>query len=159
MKDSSKDIIKLDSQGLQQYLTNRYPYLMIDRAIEVVPGVSAQGYKNLTSDEWFFPVHFPEEPIMPGMIQMEALLQMLSLTVLTMDGQKGKVVSGISADRIVLKRKVIPGDRLDIQAELMSFDHGEAIGNAVGKVDGRLACSATFRFSLSVHANNIEGGD
>jgi 3-hydroxyacyl-[acyl-carrier-protein] dehydratase len=136
----------LNNQELQKYLPNKYPYLMVDRVTEVIPGVSAKGYKNLTANEWFFPCHFPEEPMMPGMIQMEALIQMISLTVLTLDDNAGEIVNGISADKIRLKRRVVPGDRLDIEAELISWKRGIAKGKAVGTVDGELACSVEFKF-------------
>lgn len=154
-----KEIMELYAKELQEYLTNRYPYLMLDRVLEIVPGVSARGYKNLTTNEWFFPVHFPEEPIMPGMIQMEALLQLLSLTVLTLEGQAGKVVSGMAANKILLKRRIVPGDRLDIEAELISFEQGIAVGKALGKVDGRVACSAEFKFYVSDNSNFPKVGD
>lgn len=144
----SEIIVNLGIPQLKKYLANRYPYLLIDKAIEVIPGVSAKGYKNMTANEWFFPVHFPEDPMMPGMIQMEALLQMLSLTVLTLDGNQGLVVQGVAADKIRLKRRVIPGCRLEIEAELISWDSEIAVGRARGSIDGSEACSGEFTFKL-----------
>lgn len=138
----------LNSQELVKYLPNRYPYLMIDRVEEVIPGKSARGYKNLTANEWFFPCHFPEEPMMPGMIQMEALIQMLSLTVLTLEGNEGQIVNGIAADKIKIKKRVVPGDRLDIESELLSWKRGIAKGVSNGFVTGELACSIEFTFTV-----------
>lgn len=143
-----KIMVNMGMHQLKEYLANRYPYLLIDRATEVIPGVSAKGYKNMTANEWFFPVHFPEDPMMPGMVQMEALLQMLSLTVLTLEGNQGLVVRGIAADKIRLKRRVTPGCRLEIEAELLSWDTGTAVGKAQGYIDGKEACSGEFTFKL-----------
>ena len=144
----SEMLVDVGVQQLKKYLANRYPYLLIDKATEVVPGVRARGYKNMTANEWFFPVHFPEDPMMPGMIQMEALLQMLSLTVLTLEGNQGLAVRGIAANKIRLKRRVTPGCRLEIEAELSSWNDGIAIGKAKGCIDGSEVCSGEFTFKL-----------
>ena len=138
----------LNTQEIKKYLANRYPYLLIDAATEIEVGVRAKGYKNLTANEWFFPVHFPEEPIMPGMLQMEALLQMLSLTVLTMDGNAQKSVRGRSGTQIKLKKRVVPGDRLDIEATLTSFENNIAVGEAKGFVGAEEVCSGKFVFTV-----------
>ena len=71
----------LDCIELQKYQQNRYPYLMIDHVDEVVPGKYANGFKNLTMNEWFFPQHFPGEPNMPGALQLEAMAQMLTIAI------------------------------------------------------------------------------
>lgn len=138
----------LNIEEIKKIITNRYPYLLIDKAIEVLPGTSSKGYKNLTANEWFFPVHFPEDPIMPGMLQMEALLQMLSLTVLTMEENKGKTVRGLSANKIRLKGHVAPGNRLDIETELIDINDGIGTGRARGTIKGTEVCSAEFVFLL-----------
>ena len=142
-------LVNVNTEGLKKYLPNRYPYLLIDKAIEIVPGATARGYKNLTANEWFFPVHFPEEPMMPGMIQMEALLQMLSLTVLTLEGNEGLNVYGIAADKIRLKKRVVPGCRMDIEAELLSWNEGIGLGRAKGIINGEEVCSGEYTFRLS----------
>lgn len=144
----SEMMVDIGIHQLKKYLANRYPYLLIDKATEVIPGDRARGYKNMTANEWFFPVHFPEEPMMPGMIQMEALFQTLSLTVLTLEGNRGFVVRGVSADKIRLKRRVTPGCCLEIEAKLISWDGKIAVGMAKGYVDGIEACSGEFTFKL-----------
>ena len=68
--------LKLDIKGLHEYQQNRYPYLLIEYAEEIVPGKSARGYKDLTIDDWWFDVHFPGDPNMPGALQMEAMVQL-----------------------------------------------------------------------------------
>lgn len=139
---------ELSIAQIKEYTSSRYPYLLIDKVTGLVPGVSAAGYKNLTANEWFFPVHFPEEPMMPGMIQMEALLQMLSLTVLSLEGNKGRSIRCMSAKKISLKKRVTPGNRLDITAELVSFENGRAEGKAKGYIDNEIACEGEFVFAL-----------
>ena len=107
---------------IKQFIPNRYPFLLIDKAVEIIPGVMAKRYKNVTVNEGYFQGHFPDSPLMPGMVQMEALFQMLSLTVLTMDGNRGKSVRGRGADNIRLKDRVLPGSRLEIEAELIEWN-------------------------------------
>lgn len=143
-----RTLINIDTEGLKKYLSNRYPYLCIDKAIEIVPGATARGYKNITANEWFFPVHYPSEPMMPGMIQMEALLQMLSLTVLTLEGYEGSNVYGVAADKIRLKKRVMPGCRMDIEAELLSWNEGIGFGIAKGMIDEEEVCLGEFTFKV-----------
>ena len=81
----------LDKNQILDYQQNRDPYLMIDYASEVIPGESAKGYKNLIKDEWFFKVHWPKDPNMPGMLQIEAMVQLSALSILTLPGNKGKI--------------------------------------------------------------------
>ena len=90
--------MKLNLKQICEYQQNRDPYLMIDYVEEVVPGKFANGYKDLKED-WFFKVHWPKDPNMPGMLQIEALVQMAALTILTMPENKGKVVYLVSADK------------------------------------------------------------
>ena len=113
--------MRLDIKGIHEYQQNRYPYLLVDVAEEVVPGVSAKGYKNLSINDWFFDCHFPEDPNMPGMLQIEAMVQLCALTILTLDGNKGKVAYLSSASNLKWSRKVVPGDRLDMDTKLVSF--------------------------------------
>ncbi|MBP3805801.1 MAG: 3-hydroxyacyl-ACP dehydratase FabZ [Oribacterium sp.] len=139
----------LDIHEIKKYLPNRYPFLLIDRVTEVIPRVSAKGYKNVTVNEEYFQGHFPNSPLMPGMIQMESLFQMLSLTVLTIEGNSGKSVRGKEANRIRLMDRVLPGSKLEIETELIKWNGIEGIGTAKGIVNGKEVCSAEFSFLLS----------
>jgi 3-hydroxyacyl-[acyl-carrier-protein] dehydratase len=136
--------MKLDNKGIHEYQQNRYPYLLVDIAEEVIPGVSAKGYKNLSINDWFFDCHFPGDPNMPGMLQIEALVQLSALTVLTLDGNKGKVAYLSSANNLKWSRKVVPGDRLEMDTKLISFKRGVARSTGVGSVNGELTCKADF---------------
>jgi len=140
--------LRLDAQGLIEHQRNRPPYLLLDVAEEVVPGVSARGYKQFTTDDWFFGCHFPGDPNVPGMMQIEALVQMCALAVLTLPGNKGKVAYLTSATNIQLKRKIVPGDRFDIETQLVSWKRGIGSGSGSGYVNGELACRADFTIVL-----------
>lgn len=138
------DALRLDRDGIIDYQANRVPYLMIDHAEEVIPGVSARGYRQLTDEDWFFKCHFPGDPNMPGLLQIEALVQMSALAIVTLPGNKGKVCYLTSADTLKLKRKILPGDRLDIETRVLSFKRGIAKCEGRGLVQGVLACEAVF---------------
>ena len=140
--------ISLDKKGIYEYQQNREPYLLIDCATEIIPGQSAKGYKDLKDDEWFFKVHWPKDPNMPGMLQIEAMVQLCALTILTLDGNKGKVAYLSSASNLKWSRKVVPGDRLDMDTKLVSFKRGIGLCNGIGSVNGELACKADFTLVL-----------
>ena len=122
---------------------------MIDYATEVIPGKSAKGYKDLKDDEWFFKVHWPNDPNMPGMLQIESLVQMCALGILTLDGNKGKVVYLVGADNLKFYRKILPGERLNISTKILSFKRGIAKCYGEGKVKENLACKASFTLALT----------
>lgn len=141
-------LTNLGIKDIKKYLCNRYPYLMIDYIEEINPGISVRAYKNITANEWFFPVHFPEEPMMPGMIQMEALLQALSLCVLVLPENRGKTITGKNADKIRLRRRVEPGSRMYIEAEIECYENNIASGRARGIIANEEVCSGEFTFTL-----------
>jgi 3-hydroxyacyl-[acyl-carrier-protein] dehydratase len=144
-----KEIIRnLDAYAIQQYQQNRYPLLFIDYVEEVVPGKSAKGHKNFSFNEWFFPVHFVDEPNVPGFVQIEVLTQLFLMTFLTLPGNKGKKTGFISIENARFRKKIIPGDRLDIQAELKSYRRGLAKGTSTGYINGEIACSAELVIAI-----------
>ena len=138
----------LDASAIQQYQQNRYPCLFIDFIEEAVPGKSAKGHKNFSFNEWFFPAHFPDEPNVPGFIQIEALTQLFLMTFLTLPGNKGKKTGFVSIENARFKKKIIPGDRLDIRAELKSYSRGLARGTSTGYIKGEVACSAELVIAI-----------
>lgn len=140
--------ITLDVEGLHEYQQNRHPFLMIDAATEVVPGVSAKGCKRLTSDDWWFPVHFPGDPMMPASLQIEAMVQLCALTVLTLPGNRGKLVYLSAATNLRFTRKVIPGDLLELDTKLLTWKRGVGTCSGTGSVAGELACAADFRIVM-----------
>ena len=121
---------------------------MIDAANEIIPGISAKGYKDLTLDDWWFKVHWPGDPNMPGMLQIEALVQLGALTVLTLPGNKGKLAYLTSANKLKFSKKIIPGDRLSLNVDLVSWRRGIGVCSGIGKVGENVDCKAEFTFVI-----------
>tara|TARA_B100001057_G_C22749916_1_gene911329 strand:+ start:785 stop:1246 length:462 start_codon:yes stop_codon:yes gene_type:complete len=142
------NIISLNKKQILEYQQNKPPYLMIDEAIEIIPGKSAKGFKQLEDDEWFFKVHWENDPNMPGMLQVEALVQMSALAILTMPDNKGKVMYLTSANNLRFSKKIIPGMRLDIETNIKSFKRGIAICDGLGLINNEIACKASFNLIL-----------
>ena len=140
--------ISLDKKGIHEHQQNREPYLLIDYATEIYPGKSAKGYKDLNEDEWFFKVHWPNDPNMPGMLQIEALVQMCALSILSLPGNKGKVMYLTSANNMKFIKKIIPNSRLYLETKIKSFKRGLAICEGVGLVEKNLVCKAEFNLIL-----------
>ena len=138
----------LDKDAIYQYQQNREPYLMIDHASEVIPGISSKGYKDLKKDEWFFEVHWPNDPNMPGMLQIEALVQMSSLAILTLPNNKGKIMYLSSSKNLKFIKKIIPNSRLNIETKIKSFKRGIAMCDGIGMVGSDLVCKAEFTLIL-----------
>ena len=118
--------LTLNKKQICEFQQNRDPYLMIDFATEVIPGKSAKGYKDLSNNEWFFKVHWPKDPNMPGMLQIESLSQMGALSILCLDGNKGKTMYLTSANNLKFLKKIVPGDRLVIDTKVISYKRGIA---------------------------------
>ena len=140
--------MKLNKEQILEYQQNRPPYLMIDIAEEVFPGKSAKGYKDFKEDEWFFKVHWPRDPNVPGMLQIEALVQMSALSILSLPGNKGKVMYLTSANNIKFIKKIIPNKRLYIETKVKSFKRGLAICEGLGLIEKQIACKAEFNLIL-----------
>ena len=141
------DGFSLNCIELQDFQANRYPFLMIDHVDLVIPGKSAVGYKNLTQNEWFFPVHFPGAPNMPGALQLEALAQMLTVAITTLPGLKGKVTHALS-HTVRFRKEVLPGDKFEIETQVISWNRGIAKGIGVGKTCGEIACEAEMLIAI-----------
>ena len=140
--------ITLDLKGIHDYQQNRSPYLLIDYANEGIPGKSAKGYKDLVNEDWWVEVHFPNDPNMPGVLQVEAIVQLGALMVTTLPGNKGKVVYLVSANNLKFRKKVVPGDRLLLQTELISWRRGIGKAQGSGYVKDKMACSVEFEFVM-----------
>jgi 3-hydroxyacyl-[acyl-carrier-protein] dehydratase len=137
----------LNAFELQEYQPNRYPFLMIDYVDEVIPGISAKGYKNLTLNEWYFPKHFPDGPNMPGVLQLEALAQMLTVAITTQPKMKGKITHALS-HTVRFRKEVLPGDKFVIETEIISWKRGIAKGRGVGTTNGEVACEADMLITI-----------
>jgi 3-hydroxyacyl-[acyl-carrier-protein] dehydratase len=145
---NNDQLLSFDLIGIQECQRNRYPLLFIDGIYDVIPGESAKGFKNFTFNEWFFPGHFDDDPNVPGHIQIECLVQTFIMTFLCMDPYKGMKTNFVSINNANFKRKIIPGDRLEVDATLDSLKRGIAKGSALSYVGKELACSADFLITL-----------
>jgi 3-hydroxyacyl-[acyl-carrier-protein] dehydratase len=103
---------------IKKILPHRYPFLLVDKIEEMVPGERAVGYKNVTINDYFFQGHFPEEPVMPGVLIIEALAQVGAVAILSLDEYKGKLAYFAGIDRARFRRKVVPGDVLKLEIEV-----------------------------------------
>ncbi len=148
--------IELDKDDILIYQKNRDPYLMIDYANEIIPGKSAKGYKDLGSDEWFFKVHWENDPNMPGMLQIESLVQMCALSILTLPGNKGKVMYLASANNLKFIKKIIPNTRLYLNTKIISFKRGLALCYGEGLIDNQIVCKADFNLILPDEINKLK---
>jgi|TARA_B100001964_G_scaffold58715_1_gene66593 3-hydroxyacyl-[acyl-carrier-protein] dehydratase len=137
----------LNSVELQDYQPNRYPFLMIDYVDEVLPGKYARGHKNLTLNEWFFPIHFPGAPNMPGALQLEALAQMLTVAITTLPGLKGKITHALS-HTVRFKKEVLPGEKFEIFTEVISWKRGICKGRGTAYTNGDIACEADMVITI-----------
>ncbi len=146
MSDNKKLI--LDKTLILEYQKNRPPYLMIDEATEVIPGLSAKGFKYLNEDEWFFKVHWEGDPNMPGMLQIEALVQMSALSILTLPGNKGKVMYLVNANNLKFFKKVLPGSKYIIETIIKSYKRGIALCEGKAYVNKELVSKAEFSLAL-----------
>lgn len=141
----SKNHIKsYDINYIRSSQQNRYPLLFIDKITEIKPGKYAKAIKNFTYNEWFFPAHFEDEPNVPGFIQLEVLVQTFIMTFLSIKDYRNMKTSFFDSNNAKFRRKIIPGEKLEIKAVLKDFKRGVAKGYAEGYVDKEFACSAEF---------------
>lgn len=133
---------------IMEYQLNRHPLLYIDAINDLVPGEFARGKKCFTYNEWFFPSHFEGDPNVPGFIQIESLVQVFLMTFLTLEGNKGLKTNFLALNNVKFKRKIIPGETLEIHAVLESFKRGIAKGYATSKVHEDQAVSGEFTIGV-----------
>ena len=137
----------LTGDQIKDIIPHREPFLLVDRIIKLDPGKTAVGEKDVTEKEFFFPGHFPDEFVMPGVLIIEALAQTGAITLLSVPENKGKKVYFGGIKNAKFKRKVVPGDLLRLEAEIdkLKANFGRGIGRAY--VGDELACEAQFLFS------------
>lgn len=139
----------LDSQQIQAIIPHRYPFLLVDRIVEIEYGVRAVGVKNVSINESFFQGHFPDYPVMPGVLIVEALAQVGAVAILGMEEFKGKMPFFAGIDGVRFKRQVKPGDTIRLEVELGRMRRGVGIGNAKATVDGELAVRGELMFAVA----------
>lgn len=138
----------LNIKEIQEILPHRYPFLLVDKIESLEPGVKAVGYKNVTMNEYFFQGHFPQEPVMPGVLIIEALAQVGAIAMLSLDEFKGKIGFFTGIDKAKFRKKVIPGDVLRLEVEMIKRRGPIGIGKAIAYVDGKKAAEAELSFII-----------
>ncbi|MBP3568061.1 MAG: 3-hydroxyacyl-ACP dehydratase FabZ [Lachnospiraceae bacterium] len=140
--------MELNSNEIQQILPHRYPFLLVDKIIEMEPGKSAKGIKCVSANEMQFMGHFPQMHVMPGVLIIEALAQTGAVALLCEEENKGKIAffGGIKNARF--RKQVIPGDVLELSCEIISRRGPVGVGKATATVDGKVAVTAELTFAI-----------
>lgn len=139
----------LSTQEIMAIIPHRFPFLLLDRILELEPGVRAVGEKLVTASEPHFQGHFPGNPIMPGVLIVEALAQTGAVAALSVPAQQGKLVLFAGIDDCRFKRVVRPGDVLRLEVSLEKFRRSIGRGSARATVQGQLACEAGLLFAIA----------
>lgn len=138
----------LNSNQIQEIIPHRYPFLMIDKVIELVPGLSCTSIKNVSVNESFFQGHFPAEHVMPGVLVVEALAQTGAVAILSLPENNGKIAYFAGIDKCKFKRKVIPGDTLKLEIIITKHRGPIGFGECTASVNGEIAVTAELKFAV-----------
>ena len=155
---TSTPTLPLEAADIMRILPHRYPFLLVDRIVELTPGERAVGIKQVTANEPQFTGHFPERPIMPGVLMVEALAQTVGVAVMTLDEYRGKVGLFAGIDECRFRRMVVPGDtmRLEVTVERLRGMFGKA--RCVASVDGEVAAEALLSIIIPRDQSMSGGG-
>ena len=137
----------MEIDEIREYLPHRYPFLLVDRVVELIPGESIVGYKNISINEPFFDGHFPDKPVFPGVYQVEAMAQVagiLGFRTMNKKPADGSIYYFVGADNLRFKRPVVPGDQLMLRAKVLSDRRGIWKFEVSCDVDGQIASAATI---------------
>lgn len=146
-EEASKAV--LDAVEIQRIIPHRFPFLLVDRIVEMTPGQRAVGIKNVSMGEPFFQGHFPDYPVMPGVLIVEAIAQVGAVLMLSGDEFKDKMAFFAGIDNVRFKRQVRPGDTLRLEVEIGQIRRSIGTGTGQATVDGELACRGEFMFALA----------
>ena len=147
--------MRLGIKEIQEIIPHRHPFLLIDFIDELEPGVRAVGYKSITFNEPQFNGHFPGQPVMPGVLMIEALAQVGAVAILSLPENKGKTAFFGAINNAKFKQMVLPGDRLKLECEIIKRKGPVGVGKAVAtNAEGKVAVSAELTFCDSVRSGN-----
>ena len=137
-----------DINQIMATIPHRYPFLLVDRMIDVEPGKRAIGIKNVSANEWFFQGHFPGNPIMPGVLIIEALAQVGAVAALSAPSSQGKLGLFAGIDKVRFRRQVRPGDQLHLDVTLDRVRQSIGKATAVATVDGETVAAGQLTFAI-----------
>lgn len=140
--------MQLNIEEIKEILPHRYPFLLVDRIIDLEPGQSAVGIKCISANEEFFQGHFPNKPIMPGVLILEALAQTGAVAILSMLENKGKLVVFGGAKNCRFKKQAVSGDVLKLECQIISMRANVGFGNVVANIDGQIAVKGEISFAV-----------
>jgi 3-hydroxyacyl-[acyl-carrier-protein] dehydratase len=138
----------MENIDIQKILPHRYPFLLVDRIVELEEGKRAKGIKNVTVNEPFFQGHFPGNPIMPGVLIVEAMAQVGAVSILSMEEYKGKLAVFTGIEKMRFKKQVVPGDTLVIESELIAIKMGIGKAQVSAKVGDKIAAQGEIMFAI-----------
>lgn len=138
----------LTNKDIQNIIPHRYPFLLVDKIIEMEPGKKAVGIKNVSANEPFFQGHFPGNPIMPGVLIVEALAQVGAAALLSMEENQGKLGVFTGIDKLRFRRQVVPGDQLRLEIEVLKVKGPMGKARAKAAVDQETAVEGELMFAL-----------
>ena len=137
-----------DINEIKEIIPHRYPFLLVDRILEMEEGKRALGIKNVTANEEFFNGHFPDYPVMPGVLIVEALAQVGAVAMLKKEENKGRLAFFAGIDNCRFKRQVVPGDQLRLEVEITRLRGSIGKGKGIATVEGELVCETEIMFAL-----------
>lgn len=141
--------MKLGPAEIRELIPHRYPFLLVDKIEELEPGVRAVGIKNVTQNEPFFQGHFPDYPVMPGVLIVEAMAQVGAVGVMVKEEYRNKLALFAGIDNVRFRRQVIPGDVLTMEVEIERLRGRIGRGKGLATVDGEKACEADLMFAFA----------
>lgn len=140
--------MELSIDQIKEILPHRYPFLLVDKILELEPGKRAVGLKNVTANEEFFNGHFPEYPVMPGVLQLESAAQVGACALLSMPEYKGRIALFAGVDKLRFKYQVRPGDTIITEVEMLGFRRGIGKAQVVSKVGDQVSMQAEITFAI-----------